>query len=77
MATQICPRCNNDSFTWILDEEVSTSTIWHCYSCGYTAYEDESLERICQNCKKLSESRMKDESMEYWWCSNCRSILSP
>ena len=69
MATQICPNCKKDSFTWSIDEEESPLTYWGCYECNYGAYEDESKERICSNCEKKTESRLKDEEKEYWWCS--------
>ncbi len=42
MATQICPNCEKDSFTWILDDEKTNLTIWHCYNCKYEAEEKEN-----------------------------------
>jgi hypothetical protein len=74
MATQICPKCKEDSFTWSIDEEESPLTYWHCYNCLYGAYEDEKLECICENCGIKTKSRLKDESTEYWWCSSCNTI---
>ena len=44
MATQKCPKCNQDSFTWFIDEETSSLTIWFCTECNYKAEEDERLE---------------------------------
>ncbi len=65
MATQICPNCKKDSFTWSIDEDESLLTFWGC-DCGYNALEDESKERICRNCNNKTESRMKDSQKEYW-----------
>lgn len=73
MSLQTCPNCNKQSFTWSIDEEESPLTYWGCYKCEYGAYEDESQERICSNCGKKTESRMKDEEKEYWWCSSCNA----
>ena len=73
MATQNCPNCMIDNFTWKVDEEVSSLTIWDCGSCLYRAFEDESDERICSKCGKKTESKLKDSKKEYWWCSNCNS----
>lgn len=74
MATQICPNCKSDSFTWTLDEAVSLLTRWGCYECGYYAYEDETLERECSNCKRKTDSRLGDEHKTYWWCSSCYEV---
>ena len=74
MATQICPNCKLDSFTWSIDKEESPLTKWGCYECGYIAFEDESLERECSNCYKKTESKLKDNLKMYWWCSNCNRI---
>ena len=76
MSTHICPKCKNDSFTWVVDEEISSLTIWGCYNCRYEAIEDESLERICSRCGSKSESYLKDQESEYWWCSNCNRITN-
>jgi len=73
MATQICPNCKNDSFTWRIDEEESPLTIWRC-NCGYLAYEDESQVRKCKDCGSKTESNMRDSQKEYWWCSTCNKI---
>jgi hypothetical protein len=74
MATQICPNCKNDAFTWSINEDYSSLTYWFCFKCRYDAYEDESQERICTVCDKKTESRLQDKKQEYWWCSNCNSI---
>lgn len=74
MATQICPNCNADSFTWSLNEKNEKLTIWHCYICKYVAFEDESLERLCTHCNKKTKSYMQDEEKFYWWCSHCGKI---
>ncbi|WP_298518571.1 hypothetical protein [uncultured Kordia sp.] len=71
MATQICPNCNKDSFTWMLDNEKSELTIWNCSICFYEAFENENDEQICTNCEKETKTKLKDAIHEYWWCSNC------
>lgn len=48
MATQICPNCKSNSFTWIIDEDDTPLTRWGCYACFYFAYEDEFLSRNVQ-----------------------------
>lgn len=73
MATQICPKCKKGSFTWSMDEEITELTIWGCYRCYYQAFEDESDKRNCQKCGKKTESKLKDDEKEYWWCSNCNT----
>jgi len=65
MATQICPSCQLDSFTWSIDEEESPLTKWGCYECGYIAFEDDSLERECSNCQKKIERKLEDTSKKY------------
>ena len=74
MATQICPSCQEDAFTWSIDEEQSDFTIWGCYKCGYHAEEDETKERSCSKCGKPTESKLKDNQKEFWWCSSCNHI---
>lgn len=74
MATQICPDCKTDSFTWSIDEENEKLTIWSCYNCNYIAHEDESLERDCKDCNKKSELYMKDGEKLYWWCHHFNKI---
>ena len=76
MATQLCPHCKQDSFTWSIDEGESPLTKWGCYICGYIAFEDEASERECSNCHKKTESKLQDDSKEYWWCSNCNRITN-
>ena len=71
MATQICPACKEDAFTWSMDEEKPSLTYWGCHKCSYGAYEDESLERECSECTKKTESKLEDDDKIYWWCSNC------
>lgn len=71
MATQICPNCKKNSFTWIMDNEISDLTIWSCYECRYQAFENESDLRICSNCGNKTESKLKDDKKEYLWCPNC------
>jgi hypothetical protein len=74
MATQICPSCKKDSFTWSIDDEDEGLTRWGCYLCYYGAYEDEKLERQCSVCLKKNEMRLKDEEGEFWWCCTCNTI---
>ena len=71
MTKQICPNCKKSSFNWSIDEEISEFTIWFCYKCEYKAFENESDERNCSKCKKKTESKLKDDKKEYWWCSSC------
>ena len=70
MATQTCPNCKIDYFNWQVNEEESPLTIWDCKNCQYRALEDESIERNCSNCGKKTESKLKDNKKEYWWCFN-------
>ena len=76
MATQICPNCKTDSFTWSIDEEESPLTKWGCYNCQYIAFEEESLERECSYCNKKSERRLEDKENKYWWCYNCNRVTT-
>ncbi len=71
MATQICPNCNEDSFTWYIMEDDDKFTTWLCHSCSFKAYEDESLERICLNCKTKTEIQLIVLDKKYWWCNKC------
>lgn len=73
MATQICPNCKIDSFTWKMDGEISSMTIWDCGNCQYRAFENESDERNCSTCQKKTELKLKDSEKEYWWCTNCNT----
>lgn len=73
MATQICPKCKEDSFTWSVDED-SPLTYWGCYNCHYGAYEDESLQTNCETCGSYSKMKLKDDTTEYWWCCKCNKV---
>jgi len=73
MATQLCPKCKEDAFTWSMDDEITDLTIWGCYSCKYQAFENEKDGRICQNCGMKTETKLKDNEKKYWWCSTCNS----
>lgn len=73
MATQICPNCKKDNFSWIVDEEESHLTIWDCENCNYRAFENESDERNCSKCGKKTELKLVDDNKEYWWCTNCNT----
>ena len=74
MSTQICPNCQEDAFTWCLDEEVSPLTMWGCFKCRYIAYEDETLERECSVCGIKTESRLQDDVKTYWWFCRCNTV---
>ncbi|RKS21742.1 hypothetical protein CLV94_2377 [Flavobacterium endophyticum] len=75
MATQICPKCKQDSFTWYMDDdEASGLTIWHCFNCRYVAYEDEQKIRDCLNCLKNTSSYLMDTETIFYWCNNCNEI---
>ncbi|MEJ5103725.1 hypothetical protein [Chryseobacterium sp. MYb328] len=73
MATQICPECKENSFTWYIDEEPE-GTHWTCFSCSYHALENENDECICDGCGNKAKTKLKDSSKEYWWCSSCNTI---
>ena len=74
MATQICPNCKEDSFTWSMDDEISNLTIWGCYKCYYQAFENEEHQRVCANCHNGSQLQLKIDEKMYWWCSKCKTI---
>lgn len=74
MAEQICPACKHEAFNWSFDEELIPHTYWGCWHCGYSANEDESLERICKDCGMKTESRLEDPKKKYWWCSQCNKV---
>ncbi|MBB6329643.1 rRNA maturation endonuclease Nob1 [Chryseobacterium sediminis] len=75
MATQICPHCKENSFTWHIDDEESGITVWGCYLCHYTAEEDENDECICDHCGHQAKTKLKDQDKEYWWCFICKEII--
>lgn len=74
MATQICPKCKQESFSWYIDEEMSTITIWSCYNCDYQTYEDDCDEVKCENCQEITKTFLQNEDEEFWWCSVCNAI---
>jgi ribosomal protein L37AE/L43A len=74
MATQICPHCKANAFTWSLNKEESPLTKWQCRVCGYMAYEDENQLRVCHHCGQKTEARLQDGVNQYWWCSHCNSV---
>jgi hypothetical protein len=77
MATQICPCCKQDSFTWFIEDEKKLLTRWGCYNCSYTALENEKDEmEICQSCQTKTKIKLNDELRSYWWCSNCNTITN-
>lgn len=74
MAEQICPNCKEQTFGRTYDDESTPHTYWGCRSCGYGASEDETLERVCNNCGTKAESRLEDSVKKYWWCSWCNRV---
>ncbi len=73
MATQICPKCKKDNFVWNINDEETALTKWSCQNCNYIAFENESDERNCLVCHHKSETKLKDNNTEFWWCSNCNT----
>jgi transcription elongation factor Elf1 len=74
MATQICPKCKKDDFSWYIDDEMSSITIWNCGSCDFQTYEDERDEVLCKKCNEITKTFLKNEEEEFWWCSVCNTI---
>jgi len=74
MALQICPNCKHESFLWTYDDESTPHTTWHCGHCHYDAREDEAQERICIDCGTKTETQLRDDEKQYWWCSQCNRI---
>lgn len=74
MALLICPECKAYGFTWTIDEEESPLTRWGCIVCGYMAWEDESLCRVCTGCGWKTENMLDDGEKRYWWCSRCNTV---
>lgn len=74
MALQICPQCQEVGITWSYDDERTPTTAWYCMYCEYTAYEDESYERVCADCGNKTELRLEDEEKIYWWCCRCNQV---
>lgn len=74
MATQVCPNCNEDCFTWYIMQDDDKFTTWLCHSCSFKAYEDESIERMCLNCKTKTEIQLIVEDKKYWWCNKCNKF---
>ncbi|MEC4005396.1 hypothetical protein OX283_012070 [Flavobacterium sp. SUN052] len=74
MATQTCPKCKKHSFTWYVDDELSSITIWNCDNCEYQTYEDDRDEVKCTNCQEITKTFLKNEDEEFWWCCVCNSI---
>ena len=58
----------------MIDEEITSLTIWRCFLCQYEAFEVESDERICSRCANKTETKLKDEYRQYRWCSTCNTI---
>ncbi|MCJ8154579.1 hypothetical protein MKJ01_12470 [Chryseobacterium sp. SSA4.19] len=75
MATQTCPKCREDTFTWHQMDEDSDLLSWGCYQCGYSAEENEKDESVCSQCGKKAKSRLRDDKVVYWWCFSCKSEI--
>ena len=74
MAPQNCPKCKKSSFTWYVDDEMSSITIWSCYNCDYQTYEDDRDEIKCEKCQENTKTFLKNEDEEFWWCSVCNTV---
>lgn len=68
-----CPKCEQDGFTWSVDDEVSPLTMWNCSLCGYHAEEDESKEMACCNCGQKGAMLLDDGAECYRYCDVCAS----
>ena len=73
MSARRCPKCREIGFTWVVDEEESALTQWHCSLCGYSAKEDESEESPCTECHSGMAIRLRDQSESYRYCTACES----
>ena len=71
MATQLCPKCKKDSFTWQMDDDDPDLTVWGCYECYYSAHENERDNSECETCGQQTESKFKDEQNGDWRCWTC------
>jgi hypothetical protein len=87
MATQICPVCKKDVFTWSMqDHEPSEpETMWGCNICGFYAYENErynsdgtyryeSMTCGCTSCGSTQDIKLHKDGKEYLWCSSCHLL---
>lgn len=74
MAPQYCPKCKAYNFHYVYDQEESEFTVWTCQKCAYQAFENELDERECSKCNNKTESRLRDDENEYWWCSTCNTV---
>jgi ribosomal protein S27AE len=72
MATQTCPKCGGNSFTWAIHDETGKLTHWYCGSCNYSADEDESKEMTCPRCQQEHGSLLlRDAHGFHRWCWKC------
>lgn len=87
MATQICPVCKQDVFTWSMQdtEPDEPKTVWGWAICGFYAYENEHYnsdstyryEPIaygCTSCGSNQDIKLLKDSKEYLWCSCCHLL---
>ena len=77
MATQICPHCKKDSFSWSIDDENTQLTYWGCHLCHFGAYENEkenkSFKHKCSVCGKVGQMKLEDDASVYFWCYHCNN----
>jgi hypothetical protein len=85
MATQLCPNCQEDDFTWSMteDETGQEVTEWRC-GCGFHAieyerylageYQQEPITTNCLNCTTMSGIVLHREGERYLWCYHCNIL---
>lgn len=86
MATQICPVCKQDCFTWYMTEDEAGRDVtgWGC-GCGFYAYENERynpdgtyrfelIARGCTSCGTTQDLKLHQDGREYLWCSRCHLL---
>ncbi|ESP90937.1 hypothetical protein N483_20335 [Pseudoalteromonas luteoviolacea NCIMB 1944] len=72
MSEHYCPNCEEKSFTWSIDEEVSLNTVWNCSLCGFQAEENESLESVCESCGTKNNIHLKSSAHNFCYCTHCK-----
>lgn len=79
MSLHKCPECRKFGFVWKVDYDISSLTIWDCWECGYTAFEDESLESFCTDCSYKYRIQLQVDDTKFWWCTECetKTIIIP
>lgn len=74
MANHNCPRCKQETFTWYLDKEIPTMTVWTCSNCDFQTFEDDRDEIYCEKCDDDTTTFLMNEDEEFWWCSICNTV---